>query len=102
MENSWLQNSPAKFGKTLKRENRKIRLNHEPKTESKRGIRRMPRLYSPSNAGQSLQHDALVEWAEICQSVYFHFNGYYYDQQQEEKKASVDISDYLNRYGNAG
>ena len=48
------------------------------------------------------KYDALVEWAEICQSVYFHFNGYYFDQQQEEKKAAVDISDYLTRYGNAG
>ena len=31
------------------------------------------------------KYDALVEWAEICQCVYFHFNGYYFDQLQEEK-----------------
>jgi len=48
------------------------------------------------------KYDTLVEWAEVCQSVYFHFNGYYYDQQIEEKKAAIDISDYLNRYGTNG
>ena len=48
------------------------------------------------------KYEALIQWAEVCQQVFFEFNGYYFEASQEEKQENINIDDYLNRYGTNG